>query len=149
MKDEGFFVRLYLMSRTRLLYITAALVALVAMLHGLAIAYSLYWHFSWFDMLSHLFGGAFVSLLAVWLWFFSGYLGTHPLPGRQALFWITVISALAIGIGWEVFERALGHTWSPEGYWLDTCIDIIADTIGGIIVGILLAGAHRATDTTS
>ncbi|MEK7170075.1 MAG: hypothetical protein AAB767_02205 [Patescibacteria group bacterium] len=133
------------MSRTSLLYILTGLISIVAALHGVAIAYSLYWHFSWFDILPHSFGGMFVSLLAVWLWFFSGYLGAHPLPNQRAFFWITVTSALVIGVGWEIFERGLGHTWSPEGYLLDTFIDVISDTIGGIIIGLFLMRTARQT----
>ncbi|KKW11051.1 MAG: hypothetical protein UY50_C0022G0019 [Parcubacteria group bacterium GW2011_GWA2_49_9] len=135
------------MSRNSLLYILAGLVVLVAALHGSAMAFSLYWHLSWFDILPHTFGGVFVSLLSVWLWYFSGYLGKHSLPRPALLFWVAILSALVIGIGWEVFERALGHTWSPEGYWLDTYGDIISDTVGGIVTGLFVVRASRRTSS--
>lgn len=126
------------MSRTRLLHILFGLVILVAALHGAATASSLYWWLSWFDTFPHFFGGMFVSLLTVWLWFFSSYLGAHSLPRPRTLFWITVVSALIIGVGWEVFERLVGITWSPEGYWLDTYSDIISDILGGTAMGLYL-----------
>lgn len=116
----------------------AGLVALVAVLHGMAIAYSLYWRLSWFDNLPHFFGGMFVSLLCVWLWFFSGYMGEHPLPSAGKLFLVTVLCAFVIGVGWEVFERLLGLTWSPEGYWIDTGSDILSDVLGGVATYFLL-----------
>ena len=133
------------MSRTSLLYILAGLIIIVAALHGSALMFSLYWHFSWFDILPHTLGGMFVSLLSVWLWFFSGYMGAHPIPTSVVLFWVALFSALSIGIGWEVFERVLGHTWSPEGYWFDTHVDIISDTVGGIIIGLFLARTAQQT----
>ncbi len=126
------------MLRTRLLYILTVLVLLVALLHGLAFVYFLYWKLSWFDTLPHFFGGMFVSLLSVWLWYFSGYLGVHPLPKLRTLFWFTVLSAFVIGVGWEVFERGLDLTWSPEGYWTDTSLDVLADVLGGVVSYFLL-----------
>ncbi len=131
------------MLRTRLLYVLAGLIALVVVLHGVAVAYSLYWRLSWFDNFPHFFGGMFVSLLCVWLWFFSGYMGTHSLPRPRTLFLITVLCALAIGVGWEVFERLIGLTWSPEGYWFDTRSDVLADVIGGVVVGLFLLFSTR------
>lgn len=123
-------------TRTRLLYVLAGLVAVVVLLHGIAFAFSLYWRVSWFDNFPHFFGGMFVSLLCIWLWFFSGYLGVHPLPSPLTLFLISILSSLVIGAGWEVFERLVGVVWSPEGYWLDTSTDVLFDILGGFTVGI-------------
>lgn len=39
----------------------------------------------------------------------------------------------AIALGWEVFEYAYDISVSIEGYMADTIMDIIADTIGGIL----------------
>jgi hypothetical protein len=43
-----------------------------------------------------------------------------------------LVVTLVVGIGWEVFERLLGHTWSVEGYWLDTSVDVVLDLLGGV-----------------
>jgi len=37
--------------------------ATVAMLHGVALAFELYWVLPWFDIFMHLFGGATIALL--------------------------------------------------------------------------------------
>ncbi len=135
------------MLRTRILHILTAMVLLVALLHGLAFAYVLYWKLSWFDNFPHFFGGMFVSLLSVWLWYFSGYLGVYPLPKLRTLFWYTVLSAFVIGVGWEVFERVLNLTWSPEGYWLDTSMDVLSDVLGGVVSYFLLRRLLRTSHT--
>ncbi len=133
------------MLRTRLLHILAVLVLLVALLHGLAFAYFLYWRLSWFDNFPHFFGGMFVSLLSIWMWYFSGYMGSHSLPKPLTLFWYTVLSAFVIGVGWEVFERVLNLTWSPEGYWLDTSMDVASDVLGGVVSYFLLRRLIRTS----
>lgn len=119
------------MSRRSLLNILAGLVALVATLHGVALVFSLYWRFWWYDLLAHFLGGAFVALLICWVLIFSGYVRSAP-PSRIRLAMSMLVGTLLIGVGWEVYERLLGHTWSPEGYMLDTAIDIVMDMLGGI-----------------
>lgn len=121
------------MSRTRLLHILALLVCVIAVLHIAAIVFYLYWELWWYDMLLHLLGGVFIVLFVLWIRFFSGYVAVpaHFELGRAFLF--TLFWLLVIGIGWEAFERALGHTWSIEGYWLDTTIDVAFDIAGGTV----------------
>ncbi len=133
------------MLRTRILHILATLVLLVALLHGAALAFFLYWKISWFDILPHFFGGMFASLLSVWVWYFSGYLGAHPLPKLRTLFVQFLLSAFVIGVGWEVFERVLNLMWSPEGYWTDSSLDVAFDVLGGVVSFFLVRRMIRTT----
>lgn len=121
------------MPRERLLRTLAILICLVATLHLGAIVFYLYWTFWWYDMFLHLLGGIFISLLAVWVSFFSGYLRPHLSFTTGTVLCIALGSTLAFGIGWETFERALGHTWSIEGYSLDTMSDLLLDLAGGLL----------------
>ncbi len=121
------------MSRDYLLRVLAVLVCVIAVMHLLAISFHLYWTFWWYDIILHFLGGVFIGLLSLWLRFFSGYFGTPRIPARTRVFYFVGVSVLTIGIGWEVFERVLGHTWSVEGYWLDTILDVILDFLGGIV----------------
>ncbi|KKU77609.1 MAG: hypothetical protein UY03_C0012G0005 [Parcubacteria group bacterium GW2011_GWA2_47_64] len=122
-----------LMSRTHLLVVLAVLVCVIAALQFTALTFHLYWTFWWYDIIVHFLGGTFSGLLILWLCFFSGYFGTPRIPSKVLVFWFIVLSALAVGIGWEVFERALVVTSSIEGYYLDTILDVIFDVIGGIV----------------
>lgn len=122
------------MSRSRLLRVLVALISGIAVLHTVATVFSLYWTLWWYDMPLHFLGGVFITLLVLWVWFLSGYVvaPTATTPATR-VFLFTVLWLIVIGIGWEAFERALGHTWSVEGYWLDTGIDIALDIIGGAV----------------
>lgn len=120
-----------MLSRNRLLNILAGIIFAISVLHAVAMAFSLYWQWWWYDLTVHFLGGAFAALLIAWFFFFSGYT-TLRLPNQSRLLWFAILGVLAIGGGWELFERLLGHSWSPEGYWLDTGIDIVMDVLGGL-----------------
>ena len=121
------------MPRDRLLRVLAVLSLGIAVLHIGAIVFHLYWFFWWYDMFLHLLGGVFIALLVLWVRFFSGYIKKPAIFSVRRVFLFTLLGLLVIGIGWEVFERLLGPTWSVEGYWLDTGIDIALDIVGGVV----------------
>ncbi len=120
-----------LMTRERLIRAVAFAAVSLALLHITALWNDLYWRFWWLDLLAHFCGGVFIALLLLWFSFFSGYTRCS-LPSRNALFLCMVGGALAVGVGWEVFERLLGLSWSPEGYWTDTLLDLFMDAIGAL-----------------
>jgi len=132
--------------RQKLLHILAVLILVVVALHLVAFQYSLYWHFWWYDIVVHFLGGLFAGLLSAWIVFYSGYI-RDPRLTRWSLFLAIILGTLAIGVGWEVFERLLGHTWSPEGYWLDTSTDVLMDVLGGLLCFLFLA-RNIAVDTS-
>src|SRR3989338_7090653 len=134
-----------MLSRNHLLYILAGLIVTVAALHAVALVFSLYWFYWWYDLVQHFLGGAFCALFAVLVCFFSGYMRLER-PTTAALIRFAVLAAVCIGFGWELFERVLGHSWSPEGYYLDTGIDIVMDTLGGLAGALLL---FKSSETRS
>lgn len=121
------------MPRHRLLFDIAVLVCIIATLQFTALTFHLYWIFWWYDIIVHFLGGMFVGLLIFWLRFFSEYFGIQKIPSEGRVFWFMVLATLAIGVGWEVFERVLGVTSSIEGYYLDTTLDVVFDFIGSIV----------------
>lgn len=121
------------MSRRRLLSTLAVLVCVIAVMHIIATLFFLYWTLWWYDVILHFLGGIFSGLLVLWLRFFSGYFGSPSIPPEGRVLCFAVVTTLCIGVGWEVFERLLGHTWSIEGYWLDTSLDVILGLFGGTI----------------
>ena len=121
------------MPRNRLLRDIAVLVCIIAALQFTAISFHLYWTFWWYDIILHFLGGIFVGLLILWFRFFSGYFGVHQHTSEVSTFFFIVIATLIVGVGWEAFERALGQTWSVEGYYVDTILDVIFDLIGSVV----------------
>ena len=119
--------------RNRLLYTLAMLICVIAAMHLAATIFFLYWTLWWYDIILHFLGGVFVGLLVLWLQFLSGYFGTPALPSSRKVFSVMLVAVLAVGVGWEVFERLLGHTWSVEGYWLDTSVDVVLDLLGSVV----------------
>lgn len=109
--------------RLRLLLGILILSGIIFVLQDIALAEFLYWRWWWFDILMHFLGGVLVGALAL----FVSDLFKTP-------FTLTfVIFLVGIGVGWEVFERMFG-LYNAIGYWEDTILDLIMDTIGALIV---------------
>ncbi|MDO8619845.1 MAG: hypothetical protein Q7R64_00655 [bacterium] len=126
------------MYRNKLLNFVAFLGVFLTALHTSALVFALYWRWWWFDLLTHFLGGVFVALLLLWFFFFSGYTRV-PAPRQSVLFLALVGGTLLIGVGWEAFESVVGLTWSPEGYWFDTIVDVCMDFIGALLVYVCTA----------
>lgn len=136
-----------MLSRTTLLYIIAGLILCIAALHAAAFSFYLYWSLWWYDLLLHYLGGAFAALIFVWVRYYSGYFRLEK-PTMLRLCVMAIAGALLVGAGWELFERLLNvHIWwsGPEGYVLDTMMDIVMDTLGGITAAFVLMRLSRAS----
>jgi len=106
------------------------LLIVIGVLHQIAMLYSLYWTLSWFDILLHFLGGAWVALIFIWFQR-MGKMSTSRLfntPLRAA-----IVGTLLIGALWEIFEYITGQTFAIEGYTLDTIMDFIMDTTGALV----------------
>lgn len=118
------------MQQRYLLYAQFIVVAIIAALHLTGIEYDLYWRFLWLDVVTHTLGGVWVGLFFFWTRTYFGYV--------PILAW-SIAGAIAIGVAWEVFEVVAGIP--REANWtFDTSIDLLMDTIGGV-VGAFLARA--------
>lgn len=109
-----------------------SLISLIAILNAYAIEFSLYWSFWWFDILMHFLGGLWVALVSLWG---VGVINRRVAQAltRKQIFLLSVVSAIAVGVGWELFEYLSGMFVEQDGILLDTIIDLIMDTIGGIV----------------
>ncbi len=113
------------MSQAVFLLFTLSIVML-AVLHGAALAFSLYWVYLWLDIPMHFLGGAVVVL---------GYQSRfmlHRVSGRLRFgFLPTMLMVLVVGILWEVYEYIVGPIL--PGYVFDTALDIVMDMLGGAV----------------
>ncbi len=114
------------------------LIIIIAVLHFLALQFYLYWTFWWLDILMHFLGGLWVGLTALWFFFFSGYMHKNVnLVRSTKIFLITIASVIVVGVLWEVWELWADLVFVNEaGYFLDTSLDMVMDTLGGIVAFI-------------
>jgi len=56
---------------------------------------------------------------------------------RRAPFWAITALVVVIALIWEIFEYQFGISYSPEGYSIDTIIDLIVAVLGAVIAKII------------
>ena len=113
--------------RTRLLIDSLIVILVVAILHGAALLFFLYWQYAWYDIVVHFLGGVFLGLLLLWLLLHSGYF-VAPTT-RTDLMVNLLFGTLIIGALWELFEVVAGVPLE-EDYALDTSTDLLMDFLG-------------------
>lgn len=100
--------------------------SLLAVLHVIAIELYLYWHFFWFDIFMHFFGGAVVAL------------GVHTLVDlrivkRGHLRTSVVVSIVFfVAVVWELFEFSAGVPIESD-FILDTSTDLLVGLCGAYV----------------
>jgi hypothetical protein len=122
--------------KNQLFRLAFAVVIIVGALHLLGTYYDFYWDSFWFDALMHFLGELAMGLLFLWLWYVSG-LFEKSLPSKREAMVATVVFAMFVGFGWEVFEYAYGIA-VPVGanYPVDTFHDLVFDFVGGVAAGL-------------
>jgi len=123
------------MQTRRLLFFTFGAIIILAFLHGLAIWAYLYWTVWWFDTMMHFLGGFSIALFALWFSYKAGALKSIT---SKTIISCSLVSVLAVGVGWEIFEYVNDIAGSPEDYSRDTSNDLIADLVGAFLAGIVV-----------
>jgi uncharacterized membrane protein len=102
-------------------------------LHAVGSFYSLYWHFFWYDTLIHIVSGLWVGLVILWLASRLGQINSL-IEYRAKSFLIAFVSAILIGVVWEILENLAQITSVyTDGYSFDTAMDLLADGFGGVL----------------
>lgn len=101
-------------------------VTTLAILHGIALMFSLYWVYLWLDIPMHILGGATAAL-----WYQSRFLLSRFEDRLSFGLGATIVFALVIGGAWEVYEYFVDPILTEFG--IDTAIDIVMDTLGAVI----------------
>ena len=113
-----------------IVWIFLAVSSVFAAVHNFAVVTSLYWYYSWFDMIMHFWGGILV-VLGVYAICSLKHVPLKPTT-------LIIFSTLAITmLLWEIFEWKAG-LFDPQTHLFDTTKDIIVGLIGGL-VGYLVA----------
>jgi len=98
--------------------------------HNFAVTTSLYWYYSWFDIVMHLWGGALVSLGIV------AFAKITSLSVRPGLGMIMPVLCLVM-VAWEVFEYSIS-LYNPDTIISDVLRDVFFGFSGGLISYFLL-----------
>lgn len=103
-------------------------------LHQLALDNHLYMKFWFYDIMMHFLGGVCVALLiyCIALFFNLNFLKNNILN--------IIFCTFVIGVFWELFEvyyKIAGHPIHTLAYKLDTIKDLIMDTSGAVLVGLI------------
>ena len=109
----------------------AVVVAIIGVLDiYFGVGQSYFWTIWWWDILLHVLGGIWAGLLGAWV---AGFFGIRITLMRCILF------ALAIGVGWEIFEYVNGLDGSIfMSYTADTVKDMSDDILGGALAYYLV-----------
>jgi uncharacterized membrane protein YjdF len=99
--------------------------------HLIALKFSIYWTVEGYDSVMHAFGGFIGSLIVIYVLQKIG-ISPQSLPKKIILFLFVVVSVIAVGSIWELWEIFVGFT-DPFTDVVDTISDLIMDTIGSII----------------
>lgn len=104
---------------------------LLLLINELAVRYSVYFLYQWFDTPMHFIGGFGVGVVAIGLlrsWFTKRRYHITP------QFWYTIFLVVAVGVVWEVAESYYKVSVMFGGlFWFDTIKDLLMDTFGGIL----------------
>jgi hypothetical protein len=114
--------------QTRLVLLLSTLLT-IAIVHGVALEFFLYWKYLWLDIPMHLLGGVCVAFGYSVLPFFR-----INLPPKYRTFAWYLAFVFAVGVIWEIFEFVNGlSVIAGENIFTDTAGDLFNDLIGGCI----------------
>lgn len=99
--------------------------------HLFALHFSIYWTVEGYDSIMHMFGGFIGALLVIYTLQKIG-ISPQSLPKKIILLLFVMISVIAVGSIWELWEIFVGFT-DPFTDLIDTISDLIMDTIGSVI----------------
>lgn len=114
------------MKERSLLKFALSILALLGILHVVAIGLHLYWTAPWFDIGMHFLGGLMVGFFTL------AFISQSKIEERVWNTFLFVISiVVVVGMCWEMYEYANGVAYVKDDYGLDTAIDMVMNIIGG------------------
>lgn len=99
--------------------------------HLFALNFSIYWTVEEYDSFMHMFGGFIGALIVIYTLQKIG-ISPQSLPKKIILLLFVMVSVIAVGSIWELWEVFVGFT-NPFTDLVDTISDLIMDTVGSII----------------
>jgi hypothetical protein len=106
------------------IFFLQALVFLAA--HLTALKLYLYSYVPWYDIMMHTWGG----YLVIFGFFMIGGIGSRRLMLPR---WLLFPALFAVMVAWEIFEYVYGLAGQEPSYVVDTALDFVCGTVGGIV----------------
>lgn len=100
--------------------------AVLALLHFLALEWALYWRLWWFDIVMHFFGGMVAAL-----GFFTIKDFFRAIPDRLQYFVPIISGVIIVALLWELFEIYIGVPYTEAEFARDMLFDIAFGIMGG------------------
>jgi glycopeptide antibiotics resistance protein len=102
----------------------------VVILHWVASFEGFYWSVGWYDIMMHFLGGLWTLFFALW--------AVHTEYATKLVKYVSIknliLFVLVVGLLWEAHEIILRFADpSHPDYMFDTIMDLIMDTLGGIL----------------
>lgn len=115
---------------------TILLISLIAVVHITGTYLYWYWIYFWLDILMHFLGGLWVGLACFWIFEISEKKFGSVKTALQAIIF-AFVCAFTVGVLWEIFENVTGIAFvAYEEYKLDTLMDLVMDSVGGVVAGL-------------
>lgn len=110
--------------KSRIFFAQLVILAIIAVVHILAIQNDWYWYYVWLDVPVHFLAGIWVALSVLWLCFVFNKRTIRSL----SIFLIVLL----VGVAWEIFEVLGGISTGQPNYMFDTSLDVLMDMTGGL-----------------
>lgn len=118
--------------------------AILVALHLVGSSFSWYWVYPWFDVLVHILGGLWVGLVFLWLASYLNQINSLKDYRAKSLL-IALVAALLVGVVWELIENYAQIAFvNANSYSLNTALDLLNDSIGGILAYLYFVKRTRA-----
>lgn len=117
----------------------ALLVLFVFVMNALALLFSWYWIFWWFDMPMHFLGGLFLGGLGVYA-FIQYFLKKNTVLWKPYTWFKNVfLFVICISVAWELYEFIVDQLFkNGQPNVIDTLSDLFFDTAGGMTALLFL-----------
>ncbi len=112
------------MRQSTLLYTQFVALLAAAGVHAIALQYNLYWHFAYFDVITHFLGGIWLALFVEWL--------ASRWESCRRLSPVTVLVAVLLLAVVQEIMAIMGGLVVGNNYWYDTSLDMFMDSIGAL-----------------
>ncbi|MEK7575465.1 MAG: hypothetical protein AAB491_00015 [Patescibacteria group bacterium] len=121
-------------SKDTFFYILIFLFVFLIAFHIISVIFSLYWLIRWIDIPLHFFGGVWLAMFSIWIFYISGKFSLSKKP--YILSFILTLGLVALGgILWEFFEFSFDFVshkkWLAQLGLSDTISDLFFDLLGG------------------
>jgi hypothetical protein len=102
--------------------------------------YHAYYLLPWLDIPMHIVSSVLVVLVVLTV-VFHDRLGAKTGSTRYFVFGVSLLSALVVGVLWELFAPLFGHIAPAKGgFAFDTAKDLFNDLLGGALAALLFIG---------